>query len=298
MDTLATRPLLVHHMANRGHHHPPNSQSALRYCLEAGARVVEVDINALRDGDFLLLHDDELDGTTDGQGRVGDITAEEARSLHYRWPRAPGEPLALLSEALSLVRGYPHFQELQLDLKVSPALTTLTLQRLVHRLQPVRPVVRVTSGADWALRQLQAWDSELPLGFDPLLYLEIEDPGQGIPPQRRGAYGYWDDHPLAVRRWGATADYLAARAEALWVQAPAGAVWYIRGALLARALEDGFDWIAFLHARSALVDAWTLDVDEPGHLELARRLVAAGVDRITTNDAPRLAEALGGGALL
>lgn len=69
-------------------------------------------------------------------------------------------------------------------------------------------------------------------------------------------------------------------------------MWYIRAALLARALDDGFDWIAYLHAQAALVDAWTLDVHKAGHLELAQRLISAGVDRITTNDAPRLAVAL------
>jgi hypothetical protein len=41
------------------------------------------------------------------------------------------------------------------------------------------------------------------------------------------------------------------------------------------------------------VDAWTLDVGKAGHPALARRLAAAGVDRITTNDAPRLAAVLG-----
>ena len=47
-----------------------------------------------------------------------------------------------------------------------------------------------------------------------------EEHGLAVPPLRQGAYGYWDDHPLAIRRWGEKADYLAARAEALWAQAP------------------------------------------------------------------------------
>jgi hypothetical protein len=41
------------------------------------------------------------------------------------------------------------------------------------------------------------------------------------------------------------------------------------------------------------VDAWTLDPDRPGHVATARRLIAAGIDRITTNNAPALARALG-----
>jgi hypothetical protein len=146
------------------------------------------------------------------------------------------------------------------------------------------------------VRHLRALDPDLPLGFDPLLYLDVgseEDNERGAPPHREGAYGYLDEHPLSSRRWGSTADYLAARAEALWVQAPSGAVWYISAWLLGRALDDGFDWIADLKRRGAQIAAWTLDPDRPGHVALAQRLAGHGVDRITTNDAPALAQTLG-----
>jgi len=169
------------------------------------------------------------------------------------------------------------------------------LARLAANLRPVRERVRVTSPSDWALRRLRALDPDLPLGFDPLLYLELdqgEESNPSVPPFRRGAYGYWDDHPLATRRWGPAAAYLAARAEALWAQAPAGAIWYIHAGLLAQALDDGFDWIRDLHDRGVEVDAWTLDAAKPERAALARRLAAAGIDRITTNNAPALSQAL------
>jgi glycerophosphoryl diester phosphodiesterase len=62
--------------------------------------------------------------------------------------------------------------------------------------------------------------------------------------------------------------------------------------LLAQALDDGFDWIADLHRRGALVDAWTLDPDRPEAVALAQRLAGLGVDRITSNNAPALAQVL------
>jgi glycerophosphoryl diester phosphodiesterase len=294
--TNRNNPLLVHHAANRGHGYPPGSLAGLRHCLEAGARAVEIDINPLQDGDFALLHNDLLESETNGSGRVATTTVGQLHSLRYKYRDIiTDEPVGLLSDALALIRGYAHFQELQLDLKVSPALNDAALESLLRMVEPVKEVVRVTSVADWMLRRLRMLDSGLALGFDPLLYLEVEGYDDGIPPFRLGAYGYWDDHPLATRRWGTIAEYLTARAEALAVQAPGGVGWYIRAALLERALEDGFDWIAYLHERGMFVDAWTLDVERPGHLALARRLVSAGVDRVTTNDAPRLAETLGVG---
>jgi glycerophosphoryl diester phosphodiesterase len=286
-------PLLIHHSANRGQEYPPNSLGALRHCLEAGARVVEIDINPLRENDFALLHDDWLDESTNGSGPVYAITADEVRALRYlQRGVVSSERVGLLSEAVSLIQDYVQLQELQLDLKMSVPSTDAVLNRLLRTVEPVKERVRVTSEADWAVRRLGVLDADLPLGFDPLLYLEVENPGEKIPPFRLGAYGYWDDHPLSSRRWGTSADYLAARAEALWAQAPANAAWYIRASLLAQVIDDGFDWIDYLHARSAWVDAWTLDAEKASHLELAQQLIAAGVDRITTNDAPRLAAAL------
>ena len=288
--------LLIHHAARRQPAHPPNSLGALQACLEAGARAIEVDISLLADGQFALLHGPMLDRETTGSGPVSAHTTEQVRALRYvRQGEVTDAPVGLFSQAIDLLRQHPHPVELQLDLKPDVFLSNEVLSRLAADLQPVKDRVRVTSPADWALRCLRTLDPELPLGFDPLLYLDLSwegDGERGAPPYREGAYGYLDEHPLASRRWGSTADYLAARAEALWIQAPSDAIWYINARLLARALDDGFDWIADLHRRGAQVDAWTLDPDRPKHVALARRLAALGVDRITTNDAPALAQVL------
>jgi len=288
--------LLIHHSAGRGHSHPPNSLRALQTCLAAGARAIEVDISPLADGRFALLHGPLLEGDTTGRGLVSQHTAAEISNLYYtRQGTVTAEPVGLLEQALELVGRRPHPVELQLDLKPYVHLNDEVLSRLLKTLQPVKDRVRVTSPADWTLRRLRALDADLPLGFDPLLYLDVgpqKEREPMVPPFRMGAFGYWDDHPLASWRWGEPADYLAARAEVLWVQAPAGAIWYMAAPLLARSLDDGFDWIAYLHAQGAEVDAWTLDADRPEHVSLARRLMAAGVDRFTTNNAPELAARL------
>lgn len=293
--------LLIHHAARRGDHpYPPNSLPALAHCLAARARVVEVDVSPLQAGDFLLAHDGMLETFTTGHGPVSALTPQQARPLRLTWRgEATPHPPALLSQALALLQEHRAPVELQLDLKEHTWLNKDVLTRLVSMVQPLRDRVRVTSCADWALRRLRALDSDLPLGFDPLFYLDKDvatrDPN--AVPSRIGAYGYWDDHPLASVRWGSAADYLRERADALWAQVPPGCVWYIRARLLLRVLDDGFDWIGALHQRGVLVDAWTLDPDRPGHLEIARRLAAARVDRITSNDPPGLAAALGGEVL-
>jgi len=288
-------PMLVHHAARREHGHPPNSPAAVRACLEAAARAIEVDISPLADGHFVLLHGPFLEPETTGSGPVSEHTAAQVRTLHYTHGGTTSQaPVGFLAEVLDLLAAHPHPVELQLDLKPNIFLSDAVLARLAADLRPFGARVRVTSPADWVLRRLQAIAPELALGFDPLLYLRLDEEKQSpdLPPFRRGAYGYLDDHPLAGHRWGPPAAYWAARAEALWAQSPQGAIWYIHARLLARALDDGFDWIADLHRRGAKVDAWTLDAHRPEEVALARRLLAHGLDRITTNNAPALARAL------
>ncbi len=290
--------LLIHHAANRGYNYPPNSIRGLKACLDVGARAIEIDISPMADGDFLVLHDGFLEQGTSGSGPVIALTTNQAKGLYLTWRGAvTEEPVGLLSQTLELVACHSEPIELQLDLKPHAPLDDESLAKLVAALEPVKDRVRVTSPADWALRRLRALDADLPLGFDPMLYLDVsphptEENGLPVPPFRQGAYGYWDDHPLASYRWGDTADYLAARAEALWTQSPPGSLWYIRARLLAKGLENGFDWIADLHRRQAQVVAWTLNANRPTDVELAYRLAMAGVDRITTDDAPALAQAL------
>ncbi len=288
--------LLIHHAANRDHGQPSGSLPALGACLQAGARAVELDITRLADGQFALLHGPSLEEKTTGRGPVAAVSSVQVAALeHTRDGKPTGVAVGLLPQAIDLLQRHPGEVELQLDLKPDAYSSDEILRGLLASLQPVRERVRVTSPSDWALRRLLALDPGLALGFDPMLYLEIdlgEERPPSVPPFRRGAYGYWDDHPLASRRWGAASDYLAARAEALWAQAPAGAIWYIRAGLLAQALDEGFDWIGYLHDRGSDVDAWTLDASQPERVALARRLAAAGVDRITTNTAPALSQVL------
>ncbi len=110
-QTITVGPLLIHHAANRGDDYPPNSLGGLRRCLQAGARVVEIDVNPLRDGDFALLHDGLLENSTNGSGPVYAATTDRVRSLHYiHRSVVTSERVGLLSEAVSLIQDYVHFQ--------------------------------------------------------------------------------------------------------------------------------------------------------------------------------------------
>jgi len=284
---------LIHHAAHCAHDMPPGSLLALEGCLQKGSAVIEIDVIPLGDGSFALLHDQNLEVDTTGYGKATEMKRGQVKNLYYKVnDKVSQEKVGFLEDAIDLFKAYPNTQRLQLDLKPFAPLTRAILSDFLALLAPVKDRILVTSVVDWALRSLANCAPDLSLGFDPLLYIDIADEKprpEGIPPFRVGAYGMMDDHPLSAYQWGPLGDYLAARAGALLVQVPKGCAWFIRAVLLQKALEAGFDWIAFLHQQGSTVDGWTFDVSQPEQIKLAQSLVDHGIDYLTTDSPTQLA---------
>lgn len=287
---------LIHHAANCDHDHTPGSPAALEACLASGAAIVEIDVLPLADGSFALLHDRDLAVETSGQGDAIRSTRAQVEPLFYKVDGQAGEEtVGFLEDAIAIFADHPDAERLQLDLKPYTPLTRALLRDFIEILGPVQDRVQVTSVADWAVRSLRAFAPDLALGFDPLLYLDLVDDEprpEGVPPFRAGAYGLLDDHPLSAYQWGPPAEYFAARAGALLVQAPKGCEWYIRAELLDAALQAGFNWINFLHQNGSRVNGWTIDVNNPEHLRIADSLVDHDIDELTTDTPAQLASLL------
>ncbi len=106
-----------------------------------GAVILESDVHISRDGVLVLIHDDELERTTDGRGRVADHTLAELQRLDagYRFSpagadafpeRGRGHRIPVLEEVL---RAFPA-QRFNLEVKErSPALIEGVVE-LVRRL--------------------------------------------------------------------------------------------------------------------------------------------------------------------
>ena len=70
--------------AHRGANHlaPENILAAFRHAFAYGAEMVEADVRTTADGMFVVLHDQTVDRTTDGEGAVADLTYAEVRALN------------------------------------------------------------------------------------------------------------------------------------------------------------------------------------------------------------------------
>jgi glycerophosphoryl diester phosphodiesterase len=71
-------------IAHRGDsaHAPENTLSAFQGAVQSGAGWLEMDVQRTKDGRLVVMHDATVDRTTDGSGRVADLTFDEIQSLH------------------------------------------------------------------------------------------------------------------------------------------------------------------------------------------------------------------------
>jgi glycerophosphoryl diester phosphodiesterase len=103
------RPLIIAHRGDSAHR-PENTKAAFVRAVEVGAEMVELDVQLTRDGHVVIIHDDTVDRTTNGEGKVGDLTLAQIRSLSAGYPDRFGsafasERIPQLVEALELLRG-------------------------------------------------------------------------------------------------------------------------------------------------------------------------------------------------
>lgn len=114
---------------------PESTRAAIRAAVEAGADMVELDIQMTRDGRLVIFHDERLERTTTGSGRVGAASyAELARLDAGSWfhPRFAGERIVLARQALRLA---PRRIGVNLELKRTSTRRALLdrVRRLIRR---------------------------------------------------------------------------------------------------------------------------------------------------------------------
>ena len=80
---------------------PENTLRAIRRAIALGADQVELDVQLTRDGHLVLMHDETVDRTTNGKGKISELTFAEIRQLDA----GQGERIPTLEEVLALTDG-------------------------------------------------------------------------------------------------------------------------------------------------------------------------------------------------
>jgi len=63
---------------------PENSLQAIQNCVNMSVDMVEIDIQKIKDGHLVLMHDKTINRTTNGKGRVKDFSLDIKKLLNLK----------------------------------------------------------------------------------------------------------------------------------------------------------------------------------------------------------------------
>ena len=107
--------LTIDTVLNKGDHHiishrgaaglaPENTLASIKKSMALKVDKIEIDVHLTKDGHLVVIHDKKINRTTNGKGKVGDMTLEELQQYHIDDP--PGNnnlTIPTLAEVFSLV---------------------------------------------------------------------------------------------------------------------------------------------------------------------------------------------------
>ena len=99
-----------------------NTMFSFKRVLDVGVNMIETDVHMTKDGYLILMHDESVERTTNGVGKIKELTLKEIKALdatvNAKIEVAPESP-PTLSEFLELVKDYPDVL-LNIELKDYP----------------------------------------------------------------------------------------------------------------------------------------------------------------------------------
>jgi glycerophosphoryl diester phosphodiesterase len=119
------RPITVGHRGTRVLA-DENTMAAFAAAYENGLDMFEVDPRMTRDGVYVIMHDPTVDRTTNGHGKVADLTLSQIEELRT----ASGQEVPTLQQALAFAKS--HHMGVYLDMKVPPPDGAALLVKLVE----------------------------------------------------------------------------------------------------------------------------------------------------------------------
>jgi len=153
---------------------PENTMASFQKAFDMGADMLELDVQLSRDGHAVIMHDSDVERTSNGRGEVGALSLQELKSLdagawyhtNYSGETIPtleevverfGGEIGLLIE-LKLPSRYPGIEE-----KVAEVLKRKAPE--ASRPQDVSRMIMVQSADTDSLRRFHALMPEVPLGI-------------------------------------------------------------------------------------------------------------------------------------
>lgn len=239
---------------------PENTLYAFERAGASGVDVIETDVRATADGELVLFHDEGVERTTDGNGRVGSLTLAELKRLDaaYRWSPDGGRSFPFKGSGVTIPTLREVFE---------------ALPHMRFNIEPKQAAPSLAASLCRLIREHGMADKVLVASFSGAVLSEFR---RECPEVATSAATGEVASFLTLHEAGLAASYSPAM-QALQVPEHAGGL---------RVLTR--DFVEAAHGRNLRVHAWT--VNDEGDM---RRLVETGVDGIITDYPDRLLKILG-----
>ncbi|WP_161961854.1 glycerophosphodiester phosphodiesterase family protein [Xanthomonas campestris] len=139
---------------------PENSLAALQRCIAIGADVMETDVRRAADGTLVMLHDATVDRTTDGAGKLSELTLADLQKLRLRsdegGAQAPltDQRVVTLEQMLAAAKGH-----ILLNLDVKDAIYVQVVDAVTRAGMQHQVIVKAEAGIATApLAAMQPFD--------------------------------------------------------------------------------------------------------------------------------------------
>jgi glycerophosphoryl diester phosphodiesterase len=160
------RPIIFAHRGASAHA-PENTLAAFELAIQQQADLVEVDTKLSADKRVVVIHDQTIDRTTDGSGRVSDLTFNNLRTFNagYRFRDTyPDETIPALEEVIEICTG-----RIQINIELSNYFTPLDglaeeVSRIINQYQLHEEVI-VSGFHPIPLRRFHNLSPEVAIAF-------------------------------------------------------------------------------------------------------------------------------------
>lgn len=156
--------------AHRGYSgkYPENTMLAFKKAVEVGADGIELDVQLTKDNQIVICHDERIDRTTDGKGRIKDLTLNELRQFDasYIYAGKYGiNPIPMFEEYLEFVKDLPITTNIEMKTGIYEY---LPMEKMVYDLickYNLQKKVIISSFNHYTIMRMKEFAPELEYGF-------------------------------------------------------------------------------------------------------------------------------------
>lgn len=157
-------------VAHRGSskHFPENTMIAFQKAVEEKADCIELDVRLSKDGHLVVCHDATIKRTSNGNGRINDLTLKELKEYDFgSWKSEEfkGEQIPTLEEVLILLKDTDLL--LNVEIKNGPIMQKGIEEKLLELINKYgfKERLLVSSFDHISLKKLYDLDQEINIGF-------------------------------------------------------------------------------------------------------------------------------------